>query len=63
MSVVKSRFWKLDHTHIEYVLDSLRGNTTKIRNIRGYLLASLYNAPTTIGAYYQAEVQHDLYGQ
>ena len=60
---VKERFWRLDQSHIEYVLDSLRKNTTEIRNIHGYLLTALYNAPVTIGPYYQAAVQHDLYGQ
>ncbi|WP_304432528.1 DUF6017 domain-containing protein [Acutalibacter muris] len=62
LSVVQSRFRRLDETHIQYVFDSLRRNTTKARNIRAYLLTSLYNAPTTIGQFYQAEVQHDLYG-
>ncbi len=62
LSVVQSRFRRLDETHIQYVFDSLRRNTTKARNIRAYLLTSLYNAPATIGQFYQAEVQHDLYG-
>ena len=61
--VVKARFWRLDQSHIEYVLDRMKATTTKIRNIRGYLLTALYNAPTTIGHHFQAEVQHDLYGQ
>ena len=60
--VVKSRFLKLDSSHIEYVLDSLHQNTTKVRNIRAYLLTALYNAPTTISSYYTALVNHDLYG-
>lgn len=60
---VKDRFWRLEQSHVEYVLDRMRETTTKIRNIRGYLLTALYNAPVTIGPYYQAEVQHDLYGQ
>ena len=63
IEAVKDRFWQLDQSHIEYVLDRMRETTTKIRNIRGYLLTALYNAPVTIGPYYQAEVQHDLYGQ
>ena len=62
LSVVQARFRKLDETHIQYVFDSLHRNTTKVRNIRAYLLTSLYNAPATIGQFYQAEVQHDLYG-
>ena len=61
--VVKARFWRLDQSHIEYVLDRMKATTTKIRNIRGYLLTALYNAPTTIGHHFQAEVQHDLYRQ
>jgi hypothetical protein len=44
------------------VFDCLKENTTKIRNIKQYLLTTLYNAPTTIGSYYSALVQHDLYG-
>ena len=58
---VQERFRRLDHQHLEYVLDSLGQTTTPIRNIRGYLLTALYNAPTTINHYYQATVQHDLY--
>lgn len=62
IQAVRSRFRKLDETHIQYVFDCLRKSTKKIHNIRAYLLTSLYNAPTTIGQFYQAEVQHDLYG-
>lgn len=61
--IVKKRFSGLQQSHIEYVLECMRNNTTKIRNIRGYLLTALYNAPSTIEHYYQAAVQHDLYGQ
>ena len=60
--VVKSRLLKLDSGHIEYVISSLHENTTKVRNIRAYLLTSLYNAPTTINSYYTALVNHDMYG-
>lgn len=60
--MVKSRLLKLDSGHIEYVMDSLHQNTTKVRNIRAYLLTALYNAPTTISSYYTALVNHDLYG-
>ena len=60
--VVKSRFLKLDSSHIEYVLDRMRENTTYVRNIKKYLLATLYNAPATIGSYYTSLVNHDLYG-
>ena len=59
--VVKSRFLKLDSSHIEYVLDRMRENTTYVRNIKKYLLAALYNAPATIGSYYTSLVSHDLY--
>ena len=60
--VVKSRFMKLDSSHVQYVMDCMRDNTTYVRNIKKYLLASLYNAPVTIGNYYSSLVQHDMYG-
>ncbi len=60
--VVKSRFLKLDSSHIRYVISSMSDNTTYIRNIKKYLLAALYNAPATIGNYYSALVNHDMYG-
>ena len=60
--VVRSRLMKLNSEHIKFVFDCLKENTTKIRNIKQYLLTTLYNAPTTIGNYYSALVQHDLYG-
>lgn len=60
--VVRSRLLKLNSEHIKYVVDCLKSNTTKVRNIRSYLLTSLYNAPTTISSYYTALVNHDLYG-
>ena len=60
--VVKSRFLKVNFSHVEYVFDCLDSNTTKVRNIKSYLLAALYNAPTTMDSYYRAEVNHDLYG-
>ena len=61
--IVKERLSQLQQNHIEYVLDCMRKNTTQVRNIRGYLLTALYNAPTTIEHYYQAAVQHDLASQ
>ena len=61
--VVKSRFLKLDSSHIEYVLDRMRENTTYVRNIKKYLLAALYNAPATIDSYYTSLVSHDMYGE
>ncbi len=60
--VVKSRFLKLDSEHIRYVLDCLSDNYSKVKNIRQYLLATLYNAPITISNYYSALVNHDMYG-
>ena len=60
--VVKSRFLKLNSSHIEYVLNRMRENTTYVRNIKKYLLAALYNAPVTIDSYYASLVNHDLYG-
>lgn len=61
-AVVKNRFMKLSHEHIEYILTCLGANTTKVGNIKAYLLTTLYNAPMTISNYYTAEVNHDLYG-
>ena len=58
--IVRSRFLKLDFSHIEYVLHCLKKNTTKVKNIRKYLLAALFNAPATIEGYYQSEVNHDM---
>ncbi len=58
--LVKSKFLKLNSSHIEYVMDSMKGNTTKVHNIKKYMLAALFNAPTTISGYYQAEVNHDM---
>ncbi len=60
--IAKNRMLKLDSSHIEYVLDCLHKNTTKVRNIKAYVLTAIYNAPVTIDKYYQAEVNHDLYG-
>lgn len=62
VEMVKSRFLKLNSSHIEYVLDRMRENTTYVRNIKKYLLAALYNAPATIDSYYASLVNHDLYG-
>lgn len=61
--VVKSVFLKLNESHIEYVLSALKKNTSKVRNIRSYLITALYNAPSTISSFYSAEVNHDLYGE
>jgi len=61
-AVVRTRLLKLNATHIDYVFECLQRNTTKIYNIKSYLLTALYNAPLTIGSYYTAEVNHDLRG-
>lgn len=59
-AIVKSKFLKVNYSHVEYVIDCLKSNTTKVRNIKKYLMAALFNAPSTIGGYYQAEVNHDM---
>lgn len=57
---VKNRFMKLNFMHIQYVISSMKKNTTEIKNIKKYLLAALYNAPATMQGYYQAEVNHAM---
>lgn len=57
---VQERYRRLDFEHVTYVMDSIRETTTKIKNIRGYLLTALYYAPITIGPYYAAAVRHDF---
>ena len=59
---VKSRLLLLEESHIEYVLDCLHENTREVKNIKAYLLTCLMNSITTIGNYYQAKVNHDMYG-
>ena len=58
--VVRSRFLKLNSEHIQFVLSCMKENTTRVRNIKQYLLTVLYNAPTTIRNYYTALVNHDM---
>ena len=60
--LVKGKFMKLDMSHIQYVIDCMAANATKVRNIKNYLLTALYNAPNTIGNYYQSEVNYDMKG-
>ena len=60
VAVVKSRFLKLTYSHIEYVLECFGRNTTKVKNIKKYMLAALFNAPSTIDGYYTSEVNHDM---
>ena len=59
--VVKSKLLKLTFTHMEYVLECLSKNTTDVKNYKKYLLASLFNAPSTIQGYYASRVNHDMY--
>lgn len=58
--LVKSKLLKLNGSHIEYVMNCMQGNTSKVRNIKKYLLTTLFNAPSTISSYYQSEVNHDM---
>ena len=60
--VVKSRFLKLDSSHIEYVFHAMKECPSNIRNIRAYLLTTLYNAPATMDNFYSAKVNHDFNG-
>ena len=59
-NVVKSQFLKLNSMHVEYVMDCLKKNPAKVRNIKQYLLATIYNAPLTMQSYYQAWVNNDM---
>lgn len=61
-SVVVSRFEKYDMMTVQYVMECMKENTSDVKNIKQYLLAMMYNAPVTMGAYYQQKVNHDLYG-
>ncbi len=60
--IVKSRFLKFNHEHIDYVITALQKNTSDISNIRAYLITALYNAPETMDSYYTAWVNHDMSG-
>ena len=60
--LVKSKFLKLNSSHLDYVISCMQNTTTKINNIKAYMVTALYNAPSTISHYYQQEVQHDMYG-
>ncbi len=61
IEIVKGRLMKLNSLHIQYVLDCLKENTTYVRDMKQYLLTTLFNAPVTIDPYYQARVNHDMY--
>ena len=60
--LVKSKFLKLNSSHLLYVIESMNNTTTKISNIKAYMITALYNAPNTMNNYYQQAVQHDMYG-
>ena len=60
--LVKSKFLKLNSSHLQYVIGCMQNTTTKITNIKAYMVTALYNAPNTMNHYYQQEVQHDMYG-
>lgn len=57
--LVRSRFLKLNYDHVTYVLDCLKSSTSKVKNIKKYLLAMLFNAVSTMDGYYRVEVNHD----
>lgn len=61
-ALVQQRFAMLERTHIEKILDGINENATRVRNVRAYLLAALFNAPSSTGNYYTMLVNHDLYG-
>ena len=61
-STVKFKLLKINSLHIQYVFECLDKNTTEVRNIKKYLLATLFNAPSTMDSYYKAQVNHDMYG-
>ncbi len=60
MELVRSKFLKLNSGHIEYVMSCMKSNTSRVRNIKKYMLATLFNAPTTYNSYFQAEVNADF---
>ncbi len=61
--LVKSKFLKLNSAHLQYVIECMQNTTTKIGNIKAYMITSLYNAPNTMNHYYQQEVKYDMYGE
>ena len=61
-STVKFKLLRINSLHIQYVFECLDKNTTEVRNIKKYLLATLFNAPSTMGSYYKAQVNHDMHG-
>ncbi len=61
VSVVKERFLQIDSMHLEYIMDCLEENPSNVRNIRAYLITTIFNAPTTISQYYRSKVNHDMH--
>jgi hypothetical protein len=61
--LVKEKLLKINSLHIDYVFECLQKTTSYIRNIKRYLLTTLFNAPSTMSSYYSALVNHDLYGK
>ena len=60
--LVKSKFLKLNSSHLDYVIGCMKDTTTKINNIKAYMVTALFNASSTMNHFYQQEVQHDMYG-
>lgn len=60
--LVRAKFLKMNSSHLQYVMRSMRETTAKITNIKAYMITALYNAPSTMNHYYQQEVNHDIYG-
>ena len=60
--LVKNKFMKINSDHIEYIIECVSKNTTKVSNIKQYMLATIFNAPNTIGSYFTTRVNYDLYG-
>lgn len=60
-STVKFKLLRINSLHIQYVFECLNKNTTEVRNIKKYLLATLFNASSTMGSYYKAQVNRDMY--
>lgn len=60
--LVRAKFLKLNSSHLQYVMRSMRETTAKITNMKAYMITALYNAPSTMNHYYQQEVNHDIYG-
>lgn len=62
VGIVKERFFEIKSMHVDYILDALKENPSDIRNIRAYLITTIFNAPATISQYYRTKVNHDFYG-